>query len=153
MAGLMGSDKLQAEESETYVRMLLESAPDAMIIVDDEGKMTIVNAQAEAMFGYDRDEMHALLLLARDFGGFGFPLVPIPFTGHTAQLEVSSSVLPPEVQRGRELFYSAMAPGIASSNAGIACATCHTDGRSDGVTWQFTDRARQTPSLAGPITP
>jgi PAS domain S-box-containing protein len=57
MAGLMGSDKLKAEESETYFRTLLESAPDAMIIVDDDGNMTIVNAQAEAMFGYDRSEM------------------------------------------------------------------------------------------------
>lgn len=57
MAKLMGSDKLQAEESETYFRMLLESAPDAIIIVDDDGNMTIVNAQAEAMFGYDRSEM------------------------------------------------------------------------------------------------
>ncbi|NIV17891.1 MAG: PAS domain S-box protein [Woeseiaceae bacterium] len=53
----MGSDKLQAEESETYFRMLLESAPDAMIIVDEKGRMTIVNNQAESMFGYDRSEM------------------------------------------------------------------------------------------------
>ncbi len=57
MVGLMGSDKLQAEESETYFRMLLESAPDAMIIVDEKGRMTIVNNQAESMFGYDRSEM------------------------------------------------------------------------------------------------
>jgi len=57
MAGLMGSDKLQAEESEAYFRILLESAPDAMIIVDEAGEITIVNGQAERMFGYDREEL------------------------------------------------------------------------------------------------
>jgi len=57
MAGLMGSDKLQADESEAYFRILLESAPDAMIIVDDHGEIAIVNGQAETMFGYDRAEL------------------------------------------------------------------------------------------------
>jgi PAS domain S-box-containing protein len=57
MAGLMGSDKLQADESEAYFRNLLESAPDAMIIVDDTGEIAIVNGQAERMFGFDRAEM------------------------------------------------------------------------------------------------
>ena len=57
MAGLMGSDKLQADESEAYFRVLIESAPDAMIIVDDAGEIAIVNGQAERMFGYDREEM------------------------------------------------------------------------------------------------
>lgn len=45
------------DDSEAYFRHLLESAPDAMIIVDDRGKMAIVNAQAEQMFGFSRDEM------------------------------------------------------------------------------------------------
>lgn len=53
----MGSDKLQVEESEAYFRILLESAPDAMIIVDDAGEIAIVNEQTELMFGYDREEM------------------------------------------------------------------------------------------------
>ncbi len=44
-------------QSEAYFRTLLESAPDAMIIVDQRGKMTVVNGQAESMFGYDREEM------------------------------------------------------------------------------------------------
>jgi PAS domain S-box-containing protein len=57
MAELMGSDKLQAEESEAYFRILLESAPDAMIIVDDSGEIAIVNGQTERMFGYSREEM------------------------------------------------------------------------------------------------
>ncbi|MDJ0909873.1 MAG: PAS domain S-box protein [Woeseiaceae bacterium] len=44
-------------QSEAYFRTLLEAAPDAMIIVDQKGKMTVVNGQAETMFGYDRDQM------------------------------------------------------------------------------------------------
>ena len=57
MAGLMGTDKLHAEESEAYFRVLIEAAPDAMVIVDADGEIVIVNAQAEKMFGYDREEM------------------------------------------------------------------------------------------------
>jgi PAS domain S-box-containing protein len=57
MAGLMGTDKLQADESEAYFRVLIESAPDAMIIADDTGEIVIVNGQAESMFGYDRAEL------------------------------------------------------------------------------------------------
>lgn len=57
MIVLMGSDKLQADESEAFFRILLDSAPDAMIIVDDSGQIVLVNAQTEAMFGFTRDEM------------------------------------------------------------------------------------------------
>ena len=46
-----------ADISEAYFRMLLESAPDAMIIIDSQGKIAIANAQSEKMFGYDRQEM------------------------------------------------------------------------------------------------
>jgi PAS domain S-box-containing protein len=45
------------DDSEAYFRMLLESAPDAMVIVDERGKIAIVNRQAEEMFGYARGEM------------------------------------------------------------------------------------------------
>ena len=43
--------------SEAYFRNLLESAPDAMIIVDGEGMIAIVNSQTENMFGYSRQEL------------------------------------------------------------------------------------------------
>jgi len=45
------------DESEAYFRMMLETAPDAMIIVDEHGRIAIVNRQAEDMFGYQRAEL------------------------------------------------------------------------------------------------
>ncbi|MGI9203694.1 MAG: PAS domain-containing hybrid sensor histidine kinase/response regulator [Woeseiaceae bacterium] len=43
--------------SEAYFKNVLESAPDALIIIDHHGKIAIVNRQAEEMFGYSRDDM------------------------------------------------------------------------------------------------
>ena len=45
------------DESEAYFRTMLETAPDAMIIVDERGRIAIVNRQAEDMFGYQRAEL------------------------------------------------------------------------------------------------
>lgn len=63
----------------------------------------------------------------------------------------SDFVLSDEELRGRELFYSSLSPTMSMEGAGISCSTCHTEGRTDGLTWPLDDGGRQTPSLAGGI--
>ena len=61
--------------------------------------------------------------------------------------------LDPQQEAGRRLFYSASDARMAGSGAGVSCATCHFDVRNDGLTWTIDGALRQTPSLAGPVTP
>ena len=42
---------------ETKFRSLLDSAPDAMVIAGGDGRIVLVNGQAEHLFGYSRDEL------------------------------------------------------------------------------------------------
>jgi PAS domain S-box-containing protein len=70
-------------------RDLLEAAPDAMVVVDHGGKIVLVNAQAEKVFGYQRDE-----LLGRDVE----ILLPMPLReihrGHRAHYHRQPRVRP-----------------------------------------------------------
>ncbi len=50
-------DVSSGSSSELYFKHLLEAAPDAMIIVDGDGRIAIANGQAVVMFGYDRDQL------------------------------------------------------------------------------------------------
>ncbi len=45
------------QRAEQRFRLLLDCAPDATVIVDSQGRMLLVNTQAERVFGYAREEL------------------------------------------------------------------------------------------------
>jgi protein-histidine pros-kinase len=90
-------DITDRRKADAKFRALLESAPDAMVIVNRNGDIAIVNAQTEQMFGYRRDEL------------LGQPveiLVPWPYRarhGHHRQNYVAAAHARP-MGAGLELF-------------------------------------------------
>ena len=66
----MSQDKLSTPAARLS---LLEAAPDAMLVADRQGRIVLVNAQAENLFGYSREELLATTIES---------LVPPRFRGH-----------------------------------------------------------------------
>jgi PAS domain S-box-containing protein len=50
-------DISERKETEAKYRGLLEAAPDAMVVVHQDGEIVLLNLQAEKQFGYRRDEL------------------------------------------------------------------------------------------------
>jgi PAS domain S-box-containing protein len=69
-------DITERKRAEERFRLAVESAPNAMLMVDDKGRIVLANAQAERLFGYSRQELlHQPIEL----------LVPGRFRGHHPQ--------------------------------------------------------------------
>lgn len=58
--------------------------------------------------------------------------------------------MPANLRNGQRVFYSANSDELPiTTNHWVACASCHIEGRSDGVMWRFKSGPRDTPSNAG----
>jgi diguanylate cyclase (GGDEF)-like protein/PAS domain S-box-containing protein len=90
-------DNSEQKNAEKQLRLVIESAPYGMLRIDASGTITLVNSQAEKLFGYSRDEM------------LGKPvefLVPARFrAGHPGQREQFFHAAETRIAgHGRELF-------------------------------------------------
>jgi PAS domain S-box-containing protein len=50
-------DVTQRKRAQAKFRYLLESAPDAMILVNNSGQIALINTKTEKLFGYSREEL------------------------------------------------------------------------------------------------
>ena len=101
------------------------------LAVDAEGKQLVVWSQ------------HAGALTAFDLDAQGAHSAAMP---PTFEVKLARRApLPAEVARGRRAFHGTVDRRVASD--GRACASCHPDGRDDGLTWQTSEGPRQTPML------
>jgi len=63
---------------------------------------------------------------------------------------LASDPMPAQLRLGQKMFFSANSDDLPiTQNHWVACASCHLEGRSDAVTWRFSQGPRDTPSNAG----
>jgi cytochrome c peroxidase len=86
----------------------------------------------------------AAMHVARTAGGVTIEAAGPPFPSLT------KDPMPANLRLGQLLFYSANSDQYPlTQNHWVACASCHLEGRSDAVTWQFAQGPRDTPTNAG----
>jgi len=90
-------DVSEQKAAEEQMRLVVESAPNGMLMVDQEGLITLVNTQVEQLFGYRREDLlgHSVEIL-----------IPHRFRGSQQQFRAEFFKDPKActVGRGQELF-------------------------------------------------
>ncbi len=51
------TDVSERKRAEEHLRLMVEAAPNALVVSDGEGRITLVNAELEQLLGYDRSEL------------------------------------------------------------------------------------------------
>lgn len=56
-AATVARDITEAKRADERVRALLESAPDAVVVIDESGRIVLINRKTEEVFGYSREAL------------------------------------------------------------------------------------------------
>ena len=80
-----------ASSAEEKFRPLMEAAPDAMVIVNGQGRIAMVNQQTEKMFGYARGELEGQTLKMLMPERFRLELLGLHKSGRELAVEISLS--------------------------------------------------------------
>ena len=117
----------------TLLRPLPGHQPDAVVLSADEREAYVLerNTADVAVIALDRSDGLALAVDG---------VIPV----------LAADPMPAPLRLGQHLFFSANSDETPiTRNHWVACASCHLEGRSDAVTWQFDVGLRDTPSNAG----
>jgi cytochrome c peroxidase len=107
------------------------AGPSGIVVTSDDTRAYVYNE-------FD----HSISVVGRDDSGNASVLGVI--------VDVTPQTLNAHLQNGRLLFHAAADPRLSvQGTGGIACASCHPDGREDGHTWSFVEGVRNTPMLVG----
>jgi DNA-binding beta-propeller fold protein YncE len=104
--------------------------------VDDSPSAIAIDDATDSVVSWS--QMGRILSIS-SIGEKATPLVKVTATGGSLSAAAG---------RGRRLFH---AVDGKTANDGRACASCHTEGRDDGLVWHTPEGKRQTPMLAGRI--
>jgi DNA-binding beta-propeller fold protein YncE len=118
-------------EQRFCIRLARGSGPNGLAVSPDGGRLYIHTAfdhQLQTITLADVGHRHAGLRHAR--------------------LALAHDRLPAAAARGRRIFYTA-GDAHQSASGRLPCASCHPEGRQDGLVWRLDDGPRQTPMLAG----
>src|SRR5664279_4420625 len=88
--------KKQYRALEGKYRSLIDAAPDAMVVVNTNGEIVLVNVQAEKRFGYRRDELLGQKVTKIVPEGFAEQLI-------AERLRSSEDALAQQIEAGIEL--------------------------------------------------
>ncbi len=78
------------------------------------------------------------------------PIAPATVDGASIERYAAADPMPANLRLGQRLFYTANSAAFPiTRNFWVACSSCHLEGQTDAVTWQFTVGPRDTPSNAG----
>ncbi|MCB9603632.1 MAG: hypothetical protein H6720_25210 [Sandaracinus sp.] len=115
------------------------------------GGVTEVGFSPRGLFADDEGRLFVYAELSREVRVYDVrDLATTPPRLATVAL-IDDEPLAPEVLRGKRIFARSVDPRMSRTSY-VSCASCHLDGESDGLVWDFTQRGeglRNTSSLIG----